>query len=78
MSYYHRCISQKQEEIMALTGKVMPEEAPMHSGQKKKNKFCISFKEVAQIIPVKEKEKKIKEKTSINSTNQQFALPSGK
>lgn len=66
---------------MALTGKAMPEEAPMYFSQKKKKKkICISFKEVAQIIPVKEKEKKkkIKEKPSINSTNQQLALPSGK
>lgn len=80
MSYYHKCISQKQERSMALTGKAMPEEAPMYFGQKKKKNFCISFKEVAQIIPVKEKEKKKKkkEKPNINSTNQQFVLPSGK
>lgn len=55
MGYHRRCISQKQEEIMALTAKAMLEEALVYFGKTKKN--FISFKEVAQIIPVKWKKK---------------------
>lgn len=65
MSYYHRSISQNQEEIKALTGKAILEEALMDFGQKKKKIFT-SFKEVAQSRGGKTQKTKKKNKHQLN------------